>query len=167
MGLPRIGFCGDRMTRTAGVLLLGLTVALTACGGTETGPEEGVVDFSGSWTVRADFSYLPEDIACSITDIALTVSQTDATLTGSSTGGTMSCSQTGTDWPSSDVVDLTLSGNARPNSVIFQLQGGELSLSFSGLPRSSRFDGTFQGSAVIEAFDIGDVTISGSWTASR
>jgi hypothetical protein len=50
---------------------------------------------------------------------------------------------------------------------VFSLKGGGYSLSLSGLPRSGRFDGTFQGNAFLDPFDVGDVTVSGTWSASR
>ena len=149
------------------LLLIALTLSGISCGDSTTGTEEDVVDFSGTWTLRVDFSYPPEDVFCTISGISLTVNQDAAALSGSSTGGTQSCSQTGTGWDDIDFGGTTLSGNARPNSVILNLESAIASFSMSGVPRSGRFDGTFQGNAVLEPFDIGDVTVAGSWSASR
>ena len=148
-------------------LALALCFIVASCG--DSGPvgEEGVVDFSCTWVFRLDFSYPAEDVFCAITDISLTVVQNGTVLSGGATGGTQACSQTGTDWPEGQIVDQILSGRTRSNSAVFSLKGGGYSLSLSGLPRSGRFDGTFQGNAFLDPFDVGDVTVSGTWSASR
>jgi hypothetical protein len=148
------------------LVVLALSIAAASCGESTTEVEE-VVDFSGAWTLRLDFSYSPEDVFCSVTGIALTVVQNGSVLTGGSVGGTQSCSQTGTDWPEAQIQDQVLSGTARPNSAVVQFGSGALSLNLSGQPRSGRFDGTFNGSVFLDAFDLGDVTVSGTWSARR
>jgi len=147
-------------------LLPALTLAAMACGGDEA--PEMVVDFSGTWQLRADFIYQPEDVICVVNGLTLTVVQDGSFLSGSATAGTMLCSQSGVDWPAVVSGEFTLSGNARPASVIFNLQEvGGPSLTFSGPLTDSKFNGAFQGSLVLEPFNLGDVAVSGTWTASR
>lgn len=146
-------------------LFLVLLVA-TACGGS-TEPED-VIDFSGTWRMDIYFSYPPEDVSCEILGVTLTVAQNDEVLSGGTTGGTESCRQGETTWPSDQIGALSLTGNARASSVIFTLaEAGQASLTFTGQPKEGRFDGSFQGSAFLDPFNLGDVTVGGTWTAQR
>lgn len=153
-----------RQTLLTAALLL--SAGLTACGDSGSDPEQVVV-FEGQWTLRLDYQYAPEDLVCTVTGIALTITQDGAVMTGASTGGTEGCNQTGTPWEDVSFEATTLSGNARENTVVFTLLSNNSSLSFSGQPRSGRFEGTFQGSRVLEPFFVGDVSIAGSWVAQR
>jgi len=53
-------------------LLPVVTLAAMACGGDEAAPEV-VVDFSGTWNLRADFIYQPEDVVCVVSGLTLAV----------------------------------------------------------------------------------------------
>ncbi|MDA0313098.1 MAG: hypothetical protein O2992_13395 [Gemmatimonadetes bacterium] len=101
-------------------LLPALTLAAIACGGDKA--PEVVVDFAGAWHLRADFIYQPEDVVCVVTGLTLNVVQDSSFLSGSATAGSVLCSQSGVDWPATETGELILSGNARPASVIFNLQ---------------------------------------------
>ncbi len=144
-----------------------LLLAALGCGDNGVDPEN-LIDFRGTWAMDVYFVYPPEDLICSLTGLTLSVSQDGKILTGGTVGGSEACSQTGTDWPEIAVGDMTLSGTARENSVLFSLkQASIFEFTFNGSTDGTQFVGTFQGSAFLEPFDIGDVTVAGNWTARR
>lgn len=153
------------MRRVALVLLL----SLTACGGSDNGTEpENVHDFGGTWTFSMTING-PNDLVCTFTGFTMVIAQTGADFTGTATNGAETCTRNSQSWPPDVVESIPISdGIATGVGVTFKLREGGTDATFTGTPViSGGWEGTATGSAELDAFGVGVVAVTGTWTATR
>ena len=151
---------GGHMNR--GILLL--ILVLTACGDDGTQPPQHT-DISGSWTYSVQNLSSPPGINCTVTGVQATITQSGGSFSGTTRGGQWACQSPFGPLPPAALSAQTISaGMVDGNSVSFEIDG-VLLFAHEGTVSGNSMSGTVTGTGSMDP--VGDLTLSGSWTASR
>ena len=146
-----------------GVAAMAVAMVLAAGCDDDDGMGPEAVDLTGTWTYSAT-NLAGGGLTCSFTGIQATVQQSASTFSGTTQGGSYLCESLlgnlGADLGAQTISGGTIAGS----DVGFQIDG-VLLFTHSGTVSGNSMSGTVVATGSVDP--VGQVALSGSWTASR